>query len=270
MSTIGERFTAIREDLGLAQPAMAQLFGVSVSTWRNYEHGRTAPSEKIIDVLCEKYHVNREWLKNEIGEKYTAASVSGENDTQAAPVVEKKKGRGRKKAAEAAALEAPVVKKETAEETEAAVKEEPVKAQEADTTEAPAAKGKRGAKAQQTPAEEKKTRRGRKPKAFAAEETAEASAPAEAAAEVAAPVETAPVKEEAPAKKSAEKAVKAPAAKKAPVITIQSLMGGSITADEIVARVQAVVSNVDAIYVKPEENKAYWTSGKKAGFVELW
>ena len=44
-------------------------------------------------------------------------------------------------------------------------------------------------------------------------------------------------------------------------------MGGQISVDEILARVPA---DVEKVYVKPEENKAYWISKKSAGSIDLW
>ena len=58
----------------------------------------------------------------------------------------------------------------------------------------------------------------------------------------------------------------------APVITIQSVMGGEITVDEILKRIaeregkQAVTN----IYIKAEENRAYYVAGGETGSVELW
>jgi transcriptional regulator with XRE-family HTH domain len=55
--------------------------------------------------------------------------------------------------------------------------------------------------------------------------------------------------------------------KKAPVVYIESLMGGTITIDEILNRIP---SGAKEVYVKPGENKAYWVKGKKTGDVDLW
>ena len=54
-----------------------------------------------------------------------------------------------------------------------------------------------------------------------------------------------------------------------PVI-VQSMMGGSIRVEDVVRKVMEVAPRADAIYIKPEENRAYWTAGKKAGHVILW
>ena len=84
---------------------------------------------------------------------------------------------------------------------------------------------------------------------------------------VAKTVET--VKVEKPvAKKAAEKkpAVKKAAAKKTAEVIIQSPLGGEITGAEILAR----VGEVDKVYVRVDENKAYWVRGEETGDVDLW
>ena len=74
--------------------------------------------------------------------------------------------------------------------------------------------------------------------------------------------------EKAPAKKPAEKkpAAKKPAAKKTAEVIIQSPLGGEITGTEILKR----VGDVDKVYVRVDENKAYWVRGEESGSVDLW
>ncbi len=65
-------------------------------------------------------------------------------------------------------------------------------------------------------------------------------------------------------------AARKPAAKKAAVkaaeIIIQSPMGGNITPDEILAR----IGKAEKVYVRVDENKAYWVNGEDTGSVDLW
>ena len=74
----------------------------------------------------------------------------------------------------------------------------------------------------------------------------------------------------APAKKAAAPAKKAaaPAKKvvKQPEVIIQSPLGGIITPEEILKK----VGKVDQVYVRVDENKAYWVKGDKNGAVDLW
>ena len=50
-------------------------------------------------------------------------------------------------------------------------------------------------------------------------------------------------------------------------VIIQSTMGGSITTEEILSRLP---DGVEKIYIKPEENAAYWVKGDESGSVKLW
>ena len=84
-----------------------------------------------------------------------------------------------------------------------------------------------------------------------------------------APAKKAEVKaEKAPAKKAPamKPAAKKPAAKKVAEVIIQSPLGGEITGAEILAR----VGDVDKVYVRVDENKAYWVRGEETGDVDLW
>ena len=70
------------------------------------------------------------------------------------------------------------------------------------------------------------------------------------------------------AEAAAEKkpAARKTATKKTAEVVIQSPLGGEITGAEILAR----VGNVDKVYVRVDENKAYWIRGEESGSVDLW
>ena len=68
------------------------------------------------------------------------------------------------------------------------------------------------------------------------------------------------------AAKAAKPAAKKPAAKKGVEVIIQSPMGGNITPEAILAK----VGKADKIYIRVDENKAYWVRGKETGSVDLW
>ena len=57
---------------------------------------------------------------------------------------------------------------------------------------------------------------------------------------------------------------------KAAAIIIQSALGGEITTDEIMARITEHIGSVEKVYVKPEENAAYWVKGSESGCINLW
>ncbi|MBQ1310708.1 MAG: helix-turn-helix transcriptional regulator [Blautia sp.] len=111
------------------------------------------------------------------------------------------------------------------------------------------------------------------PEESAVQEEAEEKTAAEASEENAVQEAAEETAADAAAENAAEEA-EAPAAaeEKAadPVIVVQSVMGGEITVGELLNRIAAVVRNAEKIYVKPEENKAYWVKGEASGFIELW
>ena len=97
-------------------------------------------------------------------------------------------------------------------------------------------------------------------------------APRKASTETAEPKNAAAPKAEAP-KKAAAPAVKKPAAPKkpaakktAPEVIVQSPLGGEISYAEILAK----VGQADKIYVRVDQNKAYWVRGEETGDVDLW
>lgn len=100
-------------------------------------------------------------------------------------------------------------------------------------------------------------------------------APRKASEENAAAKKAAPAKKEAPAKKAAPAKAEAPAAKKpatkkaakkATEVIIQSPYGGEISYTEILAK----VGEAEKVYVRVDQNKAYWVRGLETGDVDLW
>ena len=65
--------------------------------------------------------------------------------------------------------------------------------------------------------------------------------------------------------KKVAKAVEKALPKKVEVL-IQSPMGGEITAEAIIAK----VGPVEKIYIRVDQNKAYWVNGDDTGSVDLW
>ena len=70
-----------------------------------------------------------------------------------------------------------------------------------------------------------------------------------------------------PEKKAAKKtAAKKTAVKKSAEMIIQSPMGGNITPEEILQK----IGKADKIYIRVDENKAYWVRGTETCSVDLW
>ena len=66
---------------------------------------------------------------------------------------------------------------------------------------------------------------------------------------------------------ASDEAVAAELEEKKTAILIQSQLGGTITPEEVLKRIP---EGCDRVYIKPEENKAYWVKGDESGAVELW
>ena len=79
---------------------------------------------------------------------------------------------------------------------------------------------------------------------------------------------TAPVAAVEKKAKKARKTVerKASKTKKTPKVVIQSPLGGEITEAEILAR----MGDVDTVYVRVDQNKAFWVKGEETGDINLW
>ena len=73
-------------------------------------------------------------------------------------------------------------------------------------------------------------------------------------------------KAEKPAKAAAPKKPVRSRAKKETDIIIQSPLGGEITLTDILAK----VGDVDRVYVRVDQNAAYWVKGEASGAVNLW
>lgn len=70
----------------------------------------------------------------------------------------------------------------------------------------------------------------------------------------------------APVEETVEKKAEKKTSKQPAKIIIQSLMGGEITPEEILSR----VGDVDKVYIKVEENAAYWVKGDETGAINIW
>ena len=104
----------------------------------------------------------------------------------------------------------------------------------------------------------------KKPVEKAVEASKTADAAKKPAAKKAAPAKAADTVKKPAAKKAAP--AKKAAAKKAAEVIIQSPLGGEITPEVILAK----VGEVDKVYVRVDENKAYWVRGEETGSVDLW
>ncbi len=71
---INERIRMLREHLSLSQEEFGKQLGVSRSVIKNIDYKKTKPKELFVDLLCNVFHANREWLETGKGDMFTASS----------------------------------------------------------------------------------------------------------------------------------------------------------------------------------------------------
>lgn len=67
---IQERVKALRKHFDLSQAEFGKQLGVSRDVISNLEYGRVAVSDLIINMICAKFGVNEQWLRNGEGEMF--------------------------------------------------------------------------------------------------------------------------------------------------------------------------------------------------------
>ena len=238
---IKDRIKELRKRNDLSLKSFAESVGISGTSASLYESGKQNPGKKTLDKICEVYGVTKEWLTEDELKK-TAAPALEKAEKAVAPVLEEAKKTIAPALEEAKKTAAPVLEK--AEKTAAPALEK------AEKTAAPVLE-----KAEKTaaPVLEK-----------AGKTVAAGTKKAEKAVEAAA-AETGKETQKASGSKKSKKAVE-------PVVMIESAMGGQISMDEILKRVNEAVKAKErlSIYVKPEDNKAYYSSEAGDGSIDLW
>ena len=238
---IKDRIKELRKRNDLSLKSFAESVGISGTSASLYESGKQNPGKKTLDKICEVYGVTKEWLTEDELKK-TATPALEKAEKAVAPVLEEAKKTIAPALEEAKKTAAPVLEK--AEKTAAPALEK------AEKTAAPVLE-----KAEKTaaPVLEK-----------AGKTVAAGTKKAEKAVEAAA-AETGKETQKASGSKKSKKAVE-------PVVMIESAMGGQISMDEILKRVNEAVKAKErlAIYVKPEDNKAYYSSEAGDGSIDLW
>lgn len=65
-----ERIKELRKVLGVTQQEFADSIKVKRNTVATYEMGRSVPSDSAVALICERYGVSEEWLRNGTGEMF--------------------------------------------------------------------------------------------------------------------------------------------------------------------------------------------------------
>lgn len=67
---MNERIKQLRNALGLTQQEFSDRLGTTRSNIAGYETAKRSPSNAAISLICEKFDVNEEWLRNGTGEMF--------------------------------------------------------------------------------------------------------------------------------------------------------------------------------------------------------
>lgn len=75
-----ERLKKIRKNHknGKTQDSFAEYLGISKSNLASYESGRRAPSEAVIQLICQKCNVDENWLRTGEGEMFVKMTRADE------------------------------------------------------------------------------------------------------------------------------------------------------------------------------------------------
>jgi len=72
-STIKERIKAVRKALGMSQKDFGRGIFLSQSFYGQIETGARSPNERVYELICNKYGVNKDWLITGQGDMFGEA-----------------------------------------------------------------------------------------------------------------------------------------------------------------------------------------------------
>lgn len=75
---IGNRISEIIESLGISKTEFANTLKVTPAYISKLINKGTIPSDRLIEDICEKFHVNEEWLRNGTGDMFPPAARDAE------------------------------------------------------------------------------------------------------------------------------------------------------------------------------------------------
>ena len=77
---IGDRLSALREELGYSQREMGEAVGISGQAWGKYERGKSTPSTSVLKLLVSDVGVNPFWLLTGQGEMLQSEGLTEASD----------------------------------------------------------------------------------------------------------------------------------------------------------------------------------------------
>jgi len=73
VSTIRSRIKAVRKTLNISQRVFSQSIFLSHTFYANIETGRRNPNERVYELICNKYNINKDWLITGKGDMFSAS-----------------------------------------------------------------------------------------------------------------------------------------------------------------------------------------------------
>ena len=70
-STIRERIKAVRKALGMSQMDFGKRIFLSQSFYGQIETGKRSPNERVYELICNRYSVNKDWLVTGQGQMFS-------------------------------------------------------------------------------------------------------------------------------------------------------------------------------------------------------
>jgi len=86
---LSQQLKNLRKELKLTQSEFGEKIGVTGAAISDIEKGRRKLIDRNISLICEKFHVNEEWLRYGIGEKYKFDDLPTDELATALATIEK-------------------------------------------------------------------------------------------------------------------------------------------------------------------------------------
>ena len=83
MSSVSERFKAVRKELGFNQQQFANELGISQTHVSAIETGRENPSISLLKLLCAKFSIKEDWLISGVGKPLNEWNMSTDDGIRA-------------------------------------------------------------------------------------------------------------------------------------------------------------------------------------------
>lgn len=65
-----DRLKELRKSKGLTQQEFADKIGIQRGTYAKYEVGRNEPIDAVLNLICDRFGVNEQWLRTGVGKMY--------------------------------------------------------------------------------------------------------------------------------------------------------------------------------------------------------